>query len=195
MPATLRTFVAVPLPDAVRNASGRLQERLRRQGLSMRWVKPGGIHLTLKFLGDVSTDALDGIAAALGQVAADAAPIALRAAGLGVFPGIRNPRVLWMGIQGATDRLIDLAGRVDAGLAACGFVPEKRPFRAHLTLARARSPVDPRHLGEILIAEGGFDPIPFSADAIVLYQSELKPDGAVYTRLATRPLTQIAVPD
>ncbi len=195
MPETLRTFVAVPLPETVRDVAARLQDRLRHQGLSMRWVKPEGIHLTLKFLGDVSSDALDGIAAVLARVAAGAAPLDLRAAGLGVFPGIRQPRVLWMGIQGPTDRLIGLARRIDSDLADCGFAVEKRPFRAHLTLARARAPIEPRHLGEALAAEGGFDPVPFAAGEIVLYRSELKPDGAVYTRLATWPLTRTAAPD
>lgn len=180
---TLRTFIAFPLPAAVRDHIRTLQDRVRAEGFRMRWVKPDNIHLTLKFLGNVAPADIDGIAGAMAEAVRSAPVIRLGAKGLGVFPGIKRPRVLWVGLQGETRSLIEIQKRLDDRLGRVGIAPETRPFKAHLTIARAKGILNSKALAEVMAALGDTESAPFTAEEMVLYQSELKPDGAVYTRL------------
>jgi len=184
----IRAFIAIPLPREVIDRARELQARLREAGLRMRWVRPQAIHLTLKFLGDIDRTRITGIAQALESVAGSSGPMNLAAKGLGVFPGARKARVLWMGIAGETPALIAVQGQLETALAPLGFHPEKKRFSAHLTLARAKGRLDPSGLVRCLETLGGFGAVPFEAREIVLFRSELKPDGAVYTRLASKNL-------
>lgn len=154
----------------------------------MRWVKPENIHLTLKFLGNVARTDLDGIAEAMADTVRAAPPIHLCAKGLGVFPGISRPRVLWVGLQGETHSLIEIQKRLDERLGRIGIAPDTRSFKAHLTIARAKGNLNSKPLAEVMAALGNIESAPFTAEEMVLYQSELKPDGAVYTRLKSVPL-------
>jgi len=180
---TLRTFIAFPLPAAVRDHIRTLQDGVRAEGFRMRWVKPENIHLTLKFLGNVAPADIDGIADAMAKAVGSAPVIRLGAKGLGVFPGINRPRVLWVGLQGETRSLIEIQKQLDERLERVGIAPETRPFKAHLTIARAKGNLNSKALVEVMAALGNTESAPFTAEEMVLYQSELKPDGAVYTRL------------
>ena len=186
--STLRAFVAAPLPGAVADFLGRLAERLQAAGLRGRWGPPANIHLTFQFLGDVAPQAVDPLAAALRQAAEGAAPIRLVPAGLGVFPRPQRARVLWVGLKGDLPALFDLQKRVAAALAGAGFAPEKRPWTAHLTLARARGEFDAHRIVEILQTHQTLEAPPFEVASLVLFHSVLAPGGARYT-----PLTRIAL--
>jgi 2'-5' RNA ligase len=180
----IRAFIAIPLPRDVKDRAREIQARLREAGLRLRWVKPQAMHLTLKFLGDIDRDRVPAIEQALAAAAASAGPLALAARGIGVFPTVKKPRVLWMGVSGETASLLAVHSRLADELALLGFQPEKRRFNAHLTLARAKGHLDPRRLVHCMETIGGLSAVPFTARRMVLYRSELKPDGAVYTELA-----------
>ncbi len=184
---SLRTFIAFPLPASIRDHIQSIQDGVRAEGLRMRWVKPENIHLTLKFLGNVAPADIEGIAEAMAETVQSAPVIRLGAKGLGVFPGISRPRVLWVGLQGETHALIEIQKRLDERLGRIGIAPDTRPFKAHLTIARAKGSLNSKTLAEAMAVLGNTESAPFTADKMVLYQSELKPDGAVYTRLKSVP--------
>jgi 2'-5' RNA ligase len=182
--ATLRAFIAAELPAGLREALGRLQAELARAGVRARWVRPEGIHLTLRFLGDVPAGAVAPLAETLAAAAAGQAVLSLAAVGLGVFPGARRPRVVWVGLAGEIGGLAGLQRRLEQALAARGFPPEERPFRPHLTLGRFGDAGPPGPVADALAAHAGRELARFELGELVLFRSELRPSGAVYTALA-----------
>jgi 2'-5' RNA ligase len=180
---TIRAFIAIELPDSVKRFLGDVQNRLRAASINCRWVKPANIHLTLKFLGDVAPDRLDDIHAALNAAAAGQAPFKIQARGFGGFPNLRRPRVLWIGLDDQTNRLADLQKRLDGNLADIGFESEKRPFKGHLTLGRAKGRIDTAQLEPIADTINETASATFQIDDIALFKSVLQPAGAVYTLL------------
>ncbi len=185
----IRAFIAIPLPREVIDQARDLQQQLRQEGLRMRWVRPAAIHLTLKFLGDIDPNQVVDIEKAIEATANSTGPLALAAKGIGVFPTLKKVRVLWMGISGETSLLLECHQNLDVQLALMGLRQEKRRFNAHLTLARAKGRLDPHRLVRCMETIGGFEAVPFTGRQITLYQSDLKPDGAVYTRLASKDLS------
>jgi len=179
----IRAFIALPLSDGVQEALGRLQEDLRGGGLSARWVKPANVHLTLRFIGDILHADVEPIASAMAAAAAGGCPLRLQARGMGVFPGIRKARVLWVGLDGETEALFSLEQRLETELAAVGMAPETRRFRAHLTVARFKDRPEPGRIVDLLDRFSDFATEPFSASELVLFRSRLTPEGAVYTRI------------
>ena len=204
----LRLFVACELPDDVREALARVQQDLRRlDPPALRWVRPEGIHVTLKFLGAVPRDRLDPVVEAL-ESAVEPFELTVTPAEVGGFPsaplragGGARLRVLWVGLAGDVEPLAALARRVDEALAPLGFPAERRPFRAHLTLARVQeraSNDDRKRLAE-LVRGYRLPPCPsMTLTSVHLIQSTLKPGGSVYTGLASVPrganLTASGVP-
>jgi 2'-5' RNA ligase len=184
MTALLRTFVAVEIPGEVRAALEAAQSHLRQRRVRARWVRPQGMHLTLKFLGDVSADQVPTASDALQVAAGGHAGFSLTAAGIGVFPTLRQPRVIWAGFSGGTGPLADLQAGVEERLAAAGFPREVRPFRAHLTIGRFSEPPAPAVMAEAVNFFAGKNFGEFAVREIVLFQSDLKPEGAVHTALA-----------
>lgn len=186
----MRLFVAVDLPDDLRSALGRLEDRLRRGG-GVRWVPPGNIHLTLRFLGEVSPDRVGEIGVLLSAAAARHRPFTLTARGLGAFPSLRRPRVIWVGIgpPESIGPLEALRGDLEDGFASLGFGREGRPFRPHLTIGRVRDRRGGRRVDPGRGLEGvAFHASPFSVDAVDLMESRLEPAGATYHRLCRAPL-------
>lgn len=190
MPALLRTFVAVEIPGDVRAALAAVQSHLRQRRVRARWVRPGGMHLTLKFLGNLPADQVPSVADALQIAAGGHAGFSLTAAGIGVFPELRRPRVIWAGFSGGTGLLAGLQAGVEERLAAVGFPREDRPFRAHLTIGRCSEPVAPAVMGEAVNSFAGRCFGEFDVRELVLFQSDLKPDGPVYTALARVKLNE-----
>lgn len=185
----MRLFLAIELPESVRDATGRLQEALRGHCSGWRWARPEGIHLTLRFLGEVGTE-VDATCRESWRLAAKASgPVRFRLGGVDVFPRPSNPRVLWLGIRDEQPegRLASLAAALDDAARAGGRASTERPFRPHLTLARANRgwratapPEDPFHLvGDVLTTE------------LVLFRSELLPGGARHTALERFPLGEL----
>ena len=185
----MRTFLAIaPPPEVLRNI-GTLQNRLQKdiQGV-IRWVRPEGIHLTLKFFGEVSPEAVEKIDAAVSGPTAAVAPFNLAVRGVGVFPDVNRPRVVWVGIAGEIGALAALQRELERKLAAAGFPPEERPFRAHLTLGRVKVPRGIVGLSRAVETGAGVEAGIVPVREVALFKSELTPRGAVYTRLASYPL-------
>jgi 2'-5' RNA ligase len=185
----IRTFLAFDLPDEAVAALRQAQRCLIDHDLRISWVKPENIHLTVKFLGEVSPAALERVSRAAAASAAAASPMKLTVKGLGVFPDARRPRVVWAGLSGATQSLIDFQNDLEENLATAGFAKEPRPFKAHLTLGRVKKAVPSGRLVSALEACLRFTPGQFSADRLILFRSDLKPEGAVYTVLKEFPLS------
>ena len=183
MPDIIRTFIGFELPEKIRSFISGIQEDLKSNRLDARWVQPKNIHLTLKFLGNINKEDTQKVGAAIFKSAADYAPISLAAKGIGAFPGINRPRVLWIGIKGQIDMLIQLQKSLDDKLEEIGFSKENRPFKGHLTLARVKGRINQAKLINAIKKYGEFEPKSFIADNIILFKSDLKSTGAVYTKL------------
>ena len=183
----LRAFIAVELPDRLKAELRQLQAKLKEgRPSAVKWVGPDGVHLTLKFLGNVAADRADEIAAAMEDAARGISPFRLEVVGLGVFPNSRRAQVAWVGLSGEVDKLAQLQQRIEANLAEIGFARESRPFKAHLTLARVRngaSPDERQRFGQ-LIADTEFETsCHIQVDAVSLMKSQLTPAGAIYNRV------------
>ena len=185
--AGIRSFVAVNLSADVRVALAKLQQQLKTAGREIRWVRPESIHLTLKFLGEVPQSDLPHITAALQQVSARCRIFSMSLADLGGFPNLRNPRVIWVGIQCPDNALADLAQKVDEAMVEVGFPGEERAFKPHLTLARVKSRPDTGFLDSV--SRTSFHSGSVAVSEFALMRSELTPHGAVYTSLAQFKLT------
>ena len=184
----VRAFLAIELPPDIKDLIEDIKERLMPALKGIRWARPEGMHLTLKFFGDVSQGDVVCISEVVEKNVIDIAPMELNAGLPGGFPSLKRPRVLWLGIGGDTQRLEALQAEIEGDLKECGFPGEKRAFKPHLTLGRARS------RGGII--SGSEDVITktwepgthrFDVRELILFESELKPGGAVYTKLATFP--------
>lgn len=184
----MRTFIAFKLPPEIEDHVRGLQEQLKAEGLQLRWVSPANIHLTLRFLGEIETSSVDSVAAAVDASGGCTAPIDLVVQGLGVFPNLRRPNVLWTGLGGQLDAMQQLHARLEYQLELSGFAGDRRPFRPHLTLARIKGRINCQHLRQVLQDMGDFEPAPFTAGELILFRSDLRPQGAVYTPLARKKL-------
>jgi RNA 2',3'-cyclic 3'-phosphodiesterase len=187
----VRSFIAIELPPEVLRVLEDLQARLGKgRDRAAKWVPVTGIHLTLKFLGDVTADRIPLVAAAMRTVAAAGCPLTLQLSGAGCFPSSERPRVLWAGLAGEVERLAQLQAGVQDAMAGLGFAREARGFTPHLTLARMRdlaTPDELRRLGSA-VKQLAVPRVDFTAGELALIRSDLLPSGAVYTVLATARL-------
>jgi len=175
----MRVFIAVELPDEIRKGLEEVERDLRSHAESAKWVAPESIHVTLKFLGEVPNKRIDGIHDALAGLSWK--PFIIKVQGIGFFPGARSPRVIWAGMEAPT--MARLAEELDARMERMGFEKERRAFRPHITLARAR---DNRLDSSLVTAAAKYAERPFGSfevDRLFLFQSTLKPTGAVYHKL------------
>ncbi len=157
-------------------------------------MAPEGIHLTLKFLGNISAQKVTDITRVMEQASQGVSPFQLQITEVGAFPNMRRPRVLWVGIKGEVDKLIAWQQRIDNGLVPLGFAKEARPFTPHLTLARLRencSPGDRLHFGEMVARSHVEVDYNFTVNSLNLMRSQLFPAGAVYSRLAEVKLKKL----
>lgn len=185
---TLRTFIAIELGDALKAALRHAQEGLsgRIAARSVRWVHVEGIHLTLKFLGDTPVADVEGVKAALARAAEEVGPFRLAAKGLGCFPNMRQPRVVWVGVEEPLGLLSRLQRAVEAHVSPLGFPAERRAFSPHLTLGRVQqyaSHSEVRMIGDAVAASAIETLGEMQATAVSHIKSDLGPGGAVYTRL------------
>jgi len=184
----IRSFIAIELPDEAKEGLARLRSKLQRNEHGfVKWVDPGGIHVTLKFLGNIPAGQVAEITGAIGEATQGISPFHLEISGLGAFPSVRQPRVLWVGVGGETDKLSRLQQNVDSALAALGFAREERPFAPHLTLARVRegtSGPERRSFSELLGSATFENKYPVEVEAVKLMRSELTRAGAIYSSLS-----------
>jgi len=187
----LRAFIAVQLSDELKRQIGSVQEELRREfAVRIGWTNPNGLHLTLKFLGDIRESQIQPVQEVLQRAAAPAHPFSLEARGVGAFPNPRAPRVIWLGLVGGSgelEALRRLQAEIENGTAELGFQKEARAFTPHLTLARIRDRVDQGVLDKILAANQNRVVGGFTAASVGLIRSELRPSGTVYTTLVEVP--------
>lgn len=181
----MRTFIALELSQESKESLGRVIEDVRPELGRLSWVKPENLHLTLKFLGEVAEERLEGIKDVLSRIAGEHSHFSYRIVGLGCFPNARRPRVLWAGMKGEIDKAEALYAAVDEKLGRLGFPREKRRFSLHITLARIKGFIRTERLSEVLKRNGSKLISEESGGIIALMKSELRPGGAVYTRLAS----------
>jgi RNA 2',3'-cyclic 3'-phosphodiesterase len=182
----MRLFAAVPIPNPAREQILTLLGRLREGSWPVRWVHDEGLHMTIKFFGEVASERLDVIEEALRFAADGAGALSLRLGELGAFPSRARPRILWVGVE-APASLELLQDRIERGCEAIGFPPEGAPFQPHVTLGRVRE-------GQRLPPGGledqseGLEQVPFVAQKLVLYESLLTTGGPRYEARLTLEL-------
>lgn len=185
----VRSFVAILLNEEVRAAVAQEIARLHPLAPRVSWVSPANLHLTLKFLGELPAEALERVREGLAEAVAGAASFSLRFYGLGAFPGLARPRVLWVGVDEGSPAAQALQSRVEAALTERGFAREERPFSSHLTIGRVR---DPRRLVELQQAMTRDARLEFGwleVRGLSLMRSDLSPAGVRYTELAAFPFS------
>ncbi|MFP4472835.1 MAG: RNA 2',3'-cyclic phosphodiesterase [Candidatus Omnitrophota bacterium] len=186
---TIRCFIAVPLPADVQTALAEFQQTLFSRGVLFRPVKPGTIHLTLRFLGDRSAKRVKQIRRDLPVILKGLPALSLTFDKLGAFPSPDNARVLWVGSSQSSDPLNELFNTLNNGLARGGIPKERRPFAPHLTLGRCKTPSESVSVRAVL-NDISLPPLTVPVKYVVFYQSTLTADGAVYSPLSSAELTQ-----
>ena len=183
----MRAFIAIALPDAVRASLAALQQALARSRADVKWVEPEHLHVTMKFLGEITEEQRWAVEAMLQQITRAIQPFPLALRELGAFPSMRSPRVVWVGIEEGKEPLMRLAEGIEREGAAAALQKEERPFAAHVTLGRVRSPRSHQALVKALSDTDWPPPSPWSADHVTLYQSILSSSGPTYSVLADIP--------
>ena len=179
----MRTFIAIQIPDIVKSELIQITDKLKSSRADLKWVKPEGIHLTLKFLGNIDEQKATEVKEVLNKVVKAEVPFEIRLEGLGAFPKPAFPRVIWAGVKEGAQNTINLAKNLEEQLEKIGFEKERRSFYPHLTLGRLRSPQNKGKLSNLL------ESTKFKSSSIIkvarlnLIQSTLTPTGAIYTVL------------
>ena len=184
---TTRTFLAIDLPEKIITQLIDIQDGLKASVKGIRWTRPEGIHLTLKFFGNISENDIVNISGVVEKKTKDARPVTLNVKRVGAFPNFKRPRVMWIGISGEVEQLFFLQEEIDTGLETIGFQKETRAFRPHLTLGRIKSPREVEGLAKIIEGGEGYTAGSFIAEGLTLFKSDLTPKGAIYTKLAYFP--------
>lgn len=189
----VRVFIAAEVPDNTKRELTALQKRLQRacSYCPAKWVVVENIHLTLNFLGDVQISRLDAIKIAIAQACRRFDTFELALAGLGAFPNLENPRIVWVGLNGNVEKLSKIQKQLEYLLAGLGFTPENRPFSPHLTLARVRdeaSAADKKRLGQAVGSTACEKGCPIPVRQVSLIKSQLTPAGPIYTVLFSAAL-------
>jgi len=181
----IRTFLAIELPKKIIDQIRDIQNDLRSSVYQVKWVRPENIHLTLKFFGNIEEKTIEEISRVIKGVASKVDTFDLDVRGIGVFPNISRPRVVWVGVESADQNLDLLHKEVEVTLEKIGFEPEGRKFAPHLTLGRVKSLKDKRRLIDQVQMFKGCELGSFNVENLFLFKSDLRPSGAVYTKLST----------
>ena len=183
--STIRAFLAISLNPEVRSSLESFQKQVKGLLPPIKWVNPQSLHVTVKFLGDVEENRLEPLHRTIESVVQEFSSFSLQIEGIGGFPHLRAPRVLWAGISGQVEELHMLVLHVEEALALLDFPMETKPFHSHLTLARIRE--NSRDVGVALSQSNALAPQKFfgklNVTQLSLFRSELKPTGAIYHRL------------
>ena len=181
----IRSFIAIELPPDIKARIEDIQNGLKASAADVRWVRSEGMHLTLKFLGGIQEEMIPQIAGVLKECSAETGTFNLTVRSLGAFPNENNPKVIWIGVEDESGRLQTVQQAIEKGLEPVGFKSEKRAFTPHLTLGRLKTPQGKRAVIQQIEASRQCDCGIFTVKEICLFQSDLKPSGAVYTKLKT----------
>ncbi len=180
MSDTLRTFIAIELTNELHEELHILQQEFKKSDIDAKWVEANNIHLTLKFLGNVDTGQIEKIKDILEEISKQTKPFYLHLAGVGAFPKLDYPRVLWVGIDEGKNETIEIAKKLEEELEKIGFQKENRPFSLHLTLARIRSPKNKDKL-KVLVEQTSFTSNnKVYVNKLTLFKSTLTLQGSIY---------------
>ena len=186
----IRSFLAFDLPEDIKKSLAHISQDMRKTPLDVRWVKVKNIHLTMVFMGNVPLGHIEPIGEAAEKVCQGYGPFAISIKGAGVFSSRRNPRVLWIGLEGDLERMTHFRDALQKRLRPFGIKQEKRRFRPHLTLGRFRKGARPGTcLDDLLTKYQSFISPVCTLEQLVLFKSDLKPGGAVYAKLKQWPLS------
>ena len=179
----IRSFLAIELPKPILRKIEEVQGDLRLTHADVRWVSPEKIHLTLKFFGNIEESRIDSIFKSIEEPVRSTPPCSLKVRGVGAFPSMKSPRVIWLGLVNGSESLTSLQKRIETQLEKVGFQPEDRSFHPHLTLGRMRSS---RGKGDLVgriekHKEEEFGDL--RVERVVLFKSDLRPSGPIYTPL------------
>ncbi|MFA4854491.1 MAG: RNA 2',3'-cyclic phosphodiesterase [Candidatus Omnitrophota bacterium] len=181
----MRAFIAIELPASIKDALSKIQDELKAVLPKVNWVKPQNLHLTLKFLGEISPGQLDAIKHIITEVSQGTAVFKIKLDDLGVFPDLRQARTIWIGINQDTIAK-QIAGLLETKVAGIGIAKEKREFSSHITIGRIKIPLNPVDLErELKKAKNDvvYANMEFNTGGITLFKSVLGPAGAAYTVL------------
>ena len=190
----MRTFIAIELPEEIKDALYHLQEKLKKSQADVKWVVPQNIHLTLKFLGEIKDGQFDEIASILEGVAEEKNTFTIRLSSIGAFPKINFPRVIWVGIDKGDNETEEIARMLQERLKQIGIPEEERPFSSHITVGRVRSALNKQRLAECLLDlqnKDGFLNQEFQVEKITIFKSTLTPKGPIYEVLKEANLKTI----
>ncbi len=188
MDETVRAFIGIGLPEKMESFFHEIQLGIRSYGLNLKLIKPENIHITLKFLGNIDKGAVEKIGYAMEDAVCGQSHIILMAKGIGCFPNVRKPRILWVGLRKQTEKLQAIQHDLERKLKAIGFPKEKRPFKGHLTIGRIKNKINNVALDAAIETFKEIESEDFIADRIILFQSTLKTSGAIYKELVSKPI-------
>ncbi len=183
MPETTRAFIAIELNEAVHSKIASLQSILKKSNADVKWLESGSIHLTLKFLGNMEIQKIKEIEEILNETAAGLEPFALTLKGIGAFPGLDHPRVIWVGVESGASQSKQLVKTIEEKLEIIGIPREEREFYAHITLGRVKSQKNIHNLEKIIAATEFAAGSAVDVNHLTLFKSQLSREGPVYTPL------------
>jgi len=179
----IRSFLAIELPRAILKKIEDVQGDLKSSHADVRWVSPDRIHLTLKFFGNIDESKIDPIAKSMGGLTHALSPFPLKVRGLGAFPHLKNPRVIWMGLVDGKEVLTSFQKELEEELEKIGFEAEGRSFHPHLTLGRVKSNRGREELVGRMERYREEEFGDFQVERVILFKSDLRPTGPIYTPL------------
>lgn len=180
---TIRAFIAIELPPEIIKKIAEIQDRFKALNLDATWVKPSNIHLTLKFLGNINPQLLSKVKEVIVESLPPVPEFSISLGTVGVFPNIKQPRVLWIGVEETHQQLILLKSNIDKGLEPLGFEIDRKKFSPHLTLGRIKSAKGKSRLREMIQSFEKMDAEAIKVSSVKLMQSQLTPRGSIYTVL------------
>jgi 2'-5' RNA ligase len=183
----MRTFIAVELPENIKNKIGELQAPLKRTDAFVSWVKPENIHITLKFLGEVPEEKMNEVFSATEAALKETKRFKMNLKRMGAFPDFRRPRVIWVGTGKGGEELLSMANKIEEEMEKIGYPKENRKFSPHFTIGRVKSPKNIEKLME-LVKSTDFETEDIGVNEVTVMKSQLHPAGAIYTSLKKIPL-------
>jgi len=185
----MRTFIAIELPEDIKKKIEQLQAPLKKTDAFVSWVKPKNIHVTLKFLGEVSEEKIGAVFSATEKALEGARKFTMNLQGMGGFPDLKRPRVIWVGTGSGEKELSRMAERIEQEMEKIGFPKEKRKFSPHFTIGRVKSQKNIEGLLR-LVKSSDFQTDEIQVEEVVVMKSQLHPAGAIYTPLKKVPLAE-----
>lgn len=179
----IRTFIAIDIPEEIKNEISKIKQLLISKGVEAKWTAPENIHLTMVFIGELPVSMVDSYSNAISETVKSFSKISLNIEGIGAFPGLKSPKVIWARVTGDVNSLINVHNELNHNLKSIGFKPETRRFKAHITFGR----ISKQGMGEKMVNAvrdiGIIKPQEFEACGLTFYKSTLTSKGAEYSVL------------